>query len=110
MPSCPSCFIQLPVEYASWSCTNSQCQPIEDLQASEFLGVTVTGKFVTNVQYSTRDAVPPGISCGQCEILTVQRACPYCHYPLPADWLASTTTCIALAGARHTEVFIPCAS
>lgn len=102
MPSCPSCFIPLPPEQTSWLCVNSQCRPVEDLPASEFLGVKVLGKVVTDVGYSTRDTVPQGVACRQCGAPTAQRACPYCHYALPADWLSSATTCIALAGARYT--------
>lgn len=105
MARCPSCFTWLDPDVAAWVCT-ARCSSGDDDVASDFAGFPVSNKPITWQRRPPQQRgfeFPPSIPCRLCGMQTSTRVCPTCHYgPLPADWMSSLTTCIAMAGARFT--------
>ena len=93
---CPNCFAWLPKAPSHALCTGT-CAPADNAMAESVRGYTVRTKPVFDV--------PPGSTswtCPTCSKPTLQEACGYCSYPVPANWREAKVTCVAMAGARAT--------
>ena len=92
---CPHCFDELHPDRHAFRCTGS-CPETLDEPLSTARGTDELGRPVI----STTD--PGGAVCGDCDVPTTTEVCPRCHYELLPGWRATTTTCLAAAGARSS--------
>lgn len=97
---CPSCFALLNISTVAFRCAGS-CQEIDDPQLSAALGAPTKARPVLLVHPTTEIPWDRAV-CGSCSTPTQDEVCPGCHHALPPGWRFTTTTCIALAGARDS--------
>ena len=97
---CPRCFVPLNWDSVAWMMKDDTPAEIDPV-ASEFAGRPVTARQVHTSERPADGAqwnpLPQGTTITDIDIV-----CPRCHYELPERWLDSTSTCIAMAGARYT--------
>ncbi len=86
---------------SAFECSAS-CTEATDNIASAYQGVSVEMRPVTEVSTGGNRSAsrPQSTACGTCTQPADREVCPICHYRLPKGWRDSTTTCIAMAGAR----------
>lgn len=97
---CPRCFLPLDFDRVAWTMKGAPDNEPDPI-ASEFAGNPIVGREVYTAERPENAAnwspLPADVTFNDIDI-----ACPTCHYALPSDWLQSTSTCIAMAGARYT--------
>ena len=98
---CPFCFVDLFIApRMTFVCTNTNCREDPDPVASAHSGSEVRRRPIIAVSPQPGEPIPTYTRCNACSTTTSTEVCPRCHYELPAQWRTTSTTCIAMAGAR----------
>lgn len=103
MTKCPNCFIPVPLAHSAWMCASGSSGSDGD-RGQPRGGAQESHPEVITVQHppsGRRARIPAPPSCKRCSGECAE-VCPTCDYRFPAGWRGSSTTCIAMAGARAT--------
>jgi len=103
---CPSCFNEL-LSDATWFRCTGQCAEEKDDRATVYRGHDIVARPVFAIRHAPAAVVEHG-GCPACSTVSRRHVCGLCHADLPPGWRSTTTTCVALAGARYSgkSVFI----
>ncbi|MCX4090918.1 TRAFAC clade GTPase domain-containing protein [Nocardia sp. alder85J] len=102
MSKCPLCFRTLPPDRLTWMATSGETR-LDEI-ATGYYGPEREGRPMIESRWDRKsNAFIPSREVVSTRLGTpVEEVCSQCHYPIPAGWRDSGTTCIALAGARET--------